>query len=115
LSRSALQLFLRQPTLLEVTAPVNICGDVHGQYHDLLQLFELAGYPPQSNYLFLGDYVDRAKQSIETITLLMCYKLKYPEKFFLLRGNHECASLNRIYGDLPVHVLPSCCFLCSAP
>ncbi|KAL0197809.1 hypothetical protein M9458_006349, partial [Cirrhinus mrigala] len=64
--------------------------DVHGQYYDLLRLFD--------NYLFLGDYVDRGKQSLETICLLLAYKVKYPENFFLLRGNHECASINRIYG-----------------
>lgn len=73
-------------------------GDVHGQYYDLLRLFEYGGYPPESNYLFLGDYVDRGKQSLETICLLLAYKVKYPENFFLLRGNHECASINRIYG-----------------
>jgi diadenosine tetraphosphatase ApaH/serine/threonine PP2A family protein phosphatase len=54
--------------------------------------------PPESNYLFLGDYVDRGKQSLETICLLLAYKIKYPENFFILRGNHECASINRIYG-----------------
>ncbi|XP_020115022.1 serine/threonine-protein phosphatase PP1-like isoform X1 [Ananas comosus] len=91
-------IFLQQTNLLELEAPIKICGDVHGQYSDLLRLFEYGGLPPQSNYLFLGDYVDRGKQSLETICLLLAYKVKYPENFFLLRGNHECASINRIYG-----------------
>lgn len=96
--RACRQVFMQQPMLIEIRAPVNICGDTHGQFSDLLRMFEVGGVPPAANYLFLGDYVDRAKQSIEVITLMMCFKLKYPENFFLLRGNHECASLNRIYG-----------------
>merc|ERR1711988_807478 len=90
--------FLDQSALLELEAPLKICGDVHGQYHDLLRLFEFGGFPPESNYLFLGDYVDRGKQSLEVIILLFAYKIKYPENFFMLRGNHECASITRIYG-----------------
>ncbi|KNE59500.1 serine/threonine-protein phosphatase PP1 [Allomyces macrogynus ATCC 38327] len=74
------------------------CSDIHDQYYDLLRLFEYGGFPPEANYLFLGDYVDRGKQSLETICLLLAYKIKYPENFFILRGNHECASINRIYG-----------------
>lgn len=77
---------------------VSFTGDIHGQYQDLLRLFEYGGYPPSSNYLFLGDYVDRGKQSLETICLLLAYKVRYPKKVFLLRGNHEDAKINRIYG-----------------
>ncbi|XP_072029769.1 serine/threonine-protein phosphatase PP1-gamma catalytic subunit B-like [Amphiura filiformis] len=90
--------FLSQPMLVELEAPCNIVGDIHGQYMDMLRHFEKGGYPPNTNYLFLGDYVDRGKQSLETICLLLAYKLKYPNNIFLLRGNHECASINRIYG-----------------
>jgi hypothetical protein len=91
----AREVFLEQSCLLELNPPVNIVGDIHGQYDDLLRIFDIMGYPPQTNYLFLGDYVDRGKQSLETILLLLCYKIKYPENFFILRGNHECASVNR--------------------
>ncbi len=91
-------ILLSQPMLLELEAPLKICGDVHGQYSDLLRLFEYGGFPPQANYLFLGDYVDRGKQSLEVICLLLCYKIQYPNNFFILRGNHEAAGINRIYG-----------------
>ncbi|KAG1825914.1 phosphoprotein phosphatase PPZ [Suillus subaureus] len=96
--QAAREVFLSQPTLVELSPPVKIVGDVHGQYSDLIRLFEMCGFPPAANYLFLGDYVDRGKQSLETILLLLCYKIKYPENFFLLRGNHECANVTRVYG-----------------
>ena len=92
------EIFLDQPPLIELDAPVKIVGDIHGQYSDLIRMFEMCGFPPTSNFLFLGDYVDRGKHSLETILLLMCYKIKYPENFFLLRGNHECANVTRVYG-----------------
>ena len=91
-------IFIKQPSFLELESPITVCGDTHGQYPDVLKLFEAGGFPPDTNYLFLGDYVDRGKQSLETICLLMAYKIKYDEHFFMLRGNHECGSINRIYG-----------------
>ncbi|CAH2353562.1 serine/threonine-protein phosphatase PP-Z1 [[Candida] railenensis] len=94
----AREIFLSQPSLLELSPPVKVVGDVHGQYGDLIRIFTKCGFPPSTNYLFLGDYVDRGKQSLETILLLLCYKIKYPENFFLLRGNHECANVTRVYG-----------------
>ena len=98
LIQTSKEIFLKQPAFLELESPITVCGDTHGQYPDVLKLFEAGGFPPDTNYLFLGDYVDRGKQSLETICLLMAYKIKYDENFFMLRGNHECGSINRIYG-----------------
>ena len=91
-------IFKEQKMLIELEAPLRVCGDIHGQYYDLLRIFEHCGYPGEFNYLFLGDYVDRGKQSLETICLLLAYKIKYPLKVHLLRGNHESSVTNRIYG-----------------
>lgn len=87
-----------QPMFLRLKAPLTIGSDIHGQYYDLVRFMNDAGHPPDTNYLFLGDYVDRGRQSIETLCLLLTYKLKFPEQVFLLRGNHECENISRIYG-----------------
>ena len=92
------QIFMEQPVFIELDSPINICGDTHGQFYDLLRLFDYGGEPPKANYLFLGDYVDRGKNSIETICLLFAYKIRYKENFFMLRGNHESENINKIYG-----------------
>ena len=84
--------------LLELNPPIVICGDTHGQYADLLSIFERVGDPAERSYLFLGDYVDRGKKSLECYCLLMAMKVKHPLNFFLLRGNHECSELNKVYG-----------------
>ncbi|KAL3200093.1 hypothetical protein MRX96_001299 [Rhipicephalus microplus] len=87
---------MSQPILLELEVPLKVCGDIHGQYTDHIRLLKRGGFPPEANYTFLSDYVDRGQQSLETICLLLAYKVKYPANFFLLRGNHKCASINRI-------------------
>lgn len=94
----AKSLLIGQPMLLELDPPVIICGDIHGQFKDLLHIFATVGEPDTRSYLFLGDYVDRGKKSLECFCLLLAYKIKYPLNFFTLRGNHECSELNKIYG-----------------
>ncbi|WKY10612.1 hypothetical protein Q1695_002738 [Nippostrongylus brasiliensis] len=88
----------RQPSLLEISAPVVIVGDIHGQYGDLLRIFEQCGWPFQTRYLFLGDYVDRGRNSLEVLVLVLALQIRFPRQVFLLRGNHEIKSVNRTYG-----------------
>ncbi|KAL3113868.1 hypothetical protein niasHT_017464 [Heterodera trifolii] len=98
LCKAAMDVFRMQPTLVRIRPPAVIVGDIHGQFSDLKKIFTTHGLPPRQQYVFLGDYVDRGPQSLETIILLFCYKVKYPSNFMLLRGNHECANINRVYG-----------------
>jgi predicted phosphodiesterase len=84
--------------VVEIRSPVTICGDIHGQFYDLLELFKLSGSAPQTNYIFLGDFVDRGAMSVETITLLCVLKVCYPENITLLRGNHESRQTTQVYG-----------------
>ncbi|CEF65618.1 Serine/threonine-protein phosphatase PP1-beta catalytic subunit [Strongyloides ratti] len=86
------------PSLIEVDPPVIICGDIHGQYNDLLRIFKKFGKPPTKKFVFLGDYVDRGDNSLEVMLLLLALKMKYPEYIYLLRGNHELKHINKVYG-----------------
>lgn len=105
----ALQIFSCQESLLKISFPTNaqmtICGDVHGQFDDLVNIFNLFGWPTWNSendeghyYLFNGDFVDRGPQSIEVILLLLSLKSLFPKSFFMARGNHESTHCNKIYG-----------------
>ena len=94
----AKEIFIKEPNIQIVHCPVTVCGDIHGQFHDLLELFKVGGYAPDTNYLFMGDYVDRGTFSVESVSLLLALKLKYPNRIFLLRGNHESRQTSQMYG-----------------
>lgn len=94
----AKEIFTEEPNVVNVRAPVFMCGDVHGQFYDLLELFKIGGPIPYSNYLFLGDYVDRGYYSLETVCLLLALKVRYKDRLTILRGNHESRSITQNYG-----------------
>ncbi|CAD7948848.1 unnamed protein product [Amoebophrya sp. A25] len=88
----------QEPNCATIRCPVTVAGDVHGQYHDLLEMFRMGGSPPDTNYLFLGDYVDRGYFSVECFSLLLCFKIRYPQRVTILRGNHESRQITQVYG-----------------
>ncbi|KAJ4289504.1 putative serine/threonine protein phosphatase [Collariella sp. IMI 366227] len=92
------ELLMRESNVVHVQAPVTVVGDIHGQFYDLIEIFKIGGWCPDTNYLFLGDYVDRGMFSVETISLLVCLKLRYPNRVHLIRGNHESRGVTQSYG-----------------
>ena len=99
----AINIMRKEPNVVRVSIPddqeVTVCGDTHGQFYDLLNIFTINGVPSRTNrYVFNGDFVDRGSYSLENVTTLLAYKVLYPEHFFLSRGNHESLNLNRMYG-----------------
>ncbi|KRZ85401.1 Serine/threonine-protein phosphatase beta isoform [Trichinella sp. T8] len=92
------KILLKEESLLELELPLVICGDIHGNFCQLLRIFNRIGWPPKVRYLFLGDYIDRGYRNLEVIALLFTLKILYPEAVFLLRGNHEALPVNRNYG-----------------
>jgi serine/threonine-protein phosphatase 6 catalytic subunit len=91
-------ILIEESNVQPVSSPIIVCGDIHGQFHDLLELFKTGGELPKSRYIFMGDFVDRGYNSLETWTLLLLVKAKYPQHVVLLRGNHESRQITQIYG-----------------
>jgi serine/threonine-protein phosphatase 4 catalytic subunit len=98
LCQKAKEILAVEANVQVISAPVTICGDIHGQFYDLLELFIVGGDCPLTNYLFMGDFVDRGYHSVETFLLLLALKVRYPERITLIRGNHESRQITQVYG-----------------
>ncbi|ORM42076.1 Serine/threonine-protein phosphatase PP2A [Babesia sp. Xinjiang] len=94
----AKEILSNESNIISVSAPITVVGDIHGQLYDLKELFRIAGTAPNTNFLFLGDYVDRGYYSIESVTLILCLKVRYKDRVFIIRGNHECRQITQVYG-----------------
>lgn len=94
----AIAILVEESNVQRVDSPVTICGDIHGQFYDLCELFKVGGDCPGTNYLFLGDFVDRGLYSVETFLLLLTLKVRYPDRVTLIRGNHESRQITQVYG-----------------
>jgi len=92
------EILMEESNVQPVNSPVTVCGDIHGQFYDLVELFRKGGEMPKTSYVFMGDFVDRGHHSVETLQLLLCYKARYPQSITLLRGNHECRQVTQVYG-----------------
>ena len=89
-----------EPNVIKINSPLNIFGDIHGQFSDMIHFLEMTGLPPIQHFLFMGDYVDRGNNSIEVCALLFAMKIMFPNNINILRGNHECPEVNSMYGFL---------------
>ncbi|EDP43431.1 hypothetical protein MGL_2441 [Malassezia globosa CBS 7966] len=94
----AREMLIEEGNIQHVDAPVTICGDIHGQFYDLMELFSVGGMCPDTRYLFMGDFVDRGLYSVETFLLLLALKVRYPDRIVLIRGNHESRQITQVYG-----------------
>lgn len=92
----AREILIDESNVQPVKCPVTVCGDIHGQFQDLLELFRIGGNCPETNYLFMGDYVDRGYHSVETVSLLVALKVRYRERITILRGNHESRQITQV-------------------
>lgn len=98
LTEKAREILCSETNVQPVRVPVTVCGDIHGQFHDLIELFRIGGKAPDTNYLFMGDYVDRGYYSVETVSLLVAIKVRFKDRVVILRGNHESRQITQVYG-----------------